>query len=252
MSALNINVATEKQIKECLHVEMSKARLILTKRGQQPDKCFTAESFLREVKRMEGASQWVERGLICFGSPQTSKRKTRGSARRDKKTSSPTTHTPQRKPHTPSRQLSPTSPEGDPKEEGDMDPMIRGDRVDYDGLVGVPPTPLYTPYGQPLTPYAFGNGHIISLRGFGLGASTNPTGHSRFPGFPGQSPYGSQPYPMGFNPCVPWVQPMGFPRGPPPGFPPHYSQVFSVRGEPVRIPNGRDMGLVMGTYLLMA
>ena len=90
MEALDINVATEKQIKDCLHVGMSKARLILTKRGQQPDKCFTAESFLREVKRMEGASQWVERGLICFGPPQTPKRKSRGLARRGKKTPSPT------------------------------------------------------------------------------------------------------------------------------------------------------------------
>ena len=76
--------------------------------------------------------------------------------------------------------------------------------MDYDGLVGIPPTPMYTPYGQPLTPHAFGNGHVISPRGFGLGASPiNPTGHSRFPGFPGCSPYGSQPYSMGFNPRVP-------------------------------------------------
>ena len=74
--ALNINAATEKQIKECLHVGVSKARLILTKRGQQPDKCFTVESFLQEVKRMEGASAWVERGLICFGPPQTPKKRT--------------------------------------------------------------------------------------------------------------------------------------------------------------------------------
>ena len=144
MSALNINAATEKQIKECLHVGMSKARLILMKRGQQPDKCFTAESFLREVKQIEVASQWVERGLICFGPPQTPKRKTWGSARRGKKTPSPTAHTPQRKSQTPSRQLSSLSSEGDPQEgdtallgEGGMDPsIIRGDRVDYDGLVG--------------------------------------------------------------------------------------------------------------------
>ena len=232
IEALNINVATEKQIKECLHIGVRQALFILTKWGQQPNKCFTAESFLREVKQMEGASQWVERGLICFRPPQTLKRKTRGSARRGKKTPSPTAQTPQRKPQTPSRQSSPMSPEGDPQEEGDtallgeggMDPsIIRGDRVDYDGLVGVPPTPMYTPYGQPLTPYAFGQGYVgpISLRGFGLGASPiNLSSCPRFPGFPGQSPYCPQPYPMGFNPRVPWVPPMGFPRGPPPGFPP--------------------------------
>ena len=210
-----------------------------------------AESFLREVKQMEGASQWVERGLICFGPPQTPKRKTRGLARRGRKTPSPTTHTPQHRPQTPSRQGSPRSPEGDQQGEGDtilpgegeMDPpIIRGDMVGYDGLVGVPPTPMYTPYGQPLTPYAFGCGHVgpISLRGFDLGASPiNLAGHPRFPGFPSQPPYGSQPCPMGFNPCVPGVPPMGFPRAPPPGFPPHYSQVFSVRRDHVNIPNGR-------------
>ena len=224
--ALNINAAMEKQIKESLHVGMSKARLILTKWGQQPNKCFTAESFLREVKRMEGASQWVERGLICFGPPQTPKRKTRGLARRGKKTPSPTTHTPQQKPQTPSRQLSPTSSEGDPQEErdtallgeGGRDPsIIRGDRVDYDGLVGVPPTPMYTSYGQPLTPYAFGHGYVgpITLRGFGLGASPiNLSSRPRFPGFPGQSPYGLQPYPMGFNPRVPGGSTNGISKGP--------------------------------------
>ena len=121
-----------------------------------------------------------------------------------------------------------------------MDPsIIRGDMVGYDGLVGVPPTPMYTPYGQPLTPYVFGRGHVgpISPRGFGLGAS--PINPSIRPRFPGPSPYGSQPYPMGFNPRVPGVPPVGFPRAPPPGFPPCYSQVFSVRGEHVNIPDGR-------------
>ena len=69
---------------------------------------------------MEGAYQWVERGLICFGPLQTPKRKAQGLARRGKETPSPTTHTPQQKPQTPSRQLSPTSSEGDPQEERDM------------------------------------------------------------------------------------------------------------------------------------
>ena len=51
---LNINAATEKQIKEHLGVGISKARLIITKCNQQPEKCFTHESFLVEVRRMEG------------------------------------------------------------------------------------------------------------------------------------------------------------------------------------------------------
>ena len=143
------------------------------------------------------------------------------------------------------------SPEGDPQDDGDtvlpgkgdMDPsIIRGDMVGYDGLVGVPPSPIYNPYGQPLTPYVFGHGHV-SPRDFGLEASLiNPSSCPRFLRSPGQFPYGSQPYPIGFNPQVPWVPPMGFPRGPPPRFPPQYSQVFSVKGAPVNIPDGRGYG----------
>ena len=72
---LNINAATERQIKEYLKVGISKARLIITKRNQQPEKCFTRESFLAEVRRMEGALEWVEGGLISFGPPQTPKSK---------------------------------------------------------------------------------------------------------------------------------------------------------------------------------
>ena len=128
-----------------------------------------------------------------------------------------------------------------------MDPsVVRGDMSGYggipQGLIGVPPTPMYTPYGQPLTPYVFGHGHV-GPRGDGLGASPiNPTGRPRFPG---HSPYGSQSYSKGLNPRVPWVPPMGFPRGPPPGFPPRYSQVFPGRGGSVDIPEGR--GVVYGT-----
>ena len=51
---LNINAATERQIREYLKVGISKARLIIMKRNQQPEKCFTHESFLAEVRRMEG------------------------------------------------------------------------------------------------------------------------------------------------------------------------------------------------------
>ena len=47
---LNINVATERQIKEHLGVGISKARLIVTKCNQQPERCFTRESFLAEVR----------------------------------------------------------------------------------------------------------------------------------------------------------------------------------------------------------
>ena len=54
---LNINAVTERQIKEHLRVGISKAQLIIMKRNQQPEKCFTCESFLAEVRRMEGASE---------------------------------------------------------------------------------------------------------------------------------------------------------------------------------------------------
>ena len=47
---LNINAVTERQIKEYLKVGISKAWLIITKHNQQPEKCFTHESFLVEVR----------------------------------------------------------------------------------------------------------------------------------------------------------------------------------------------------------
>ena len=68
---LNINAATEKEIKECLKLEITKAWLIITKRGQQPEKCFTPESYLWEVKHMEGATEWVKEGFINFGPAPT-------------------------------------------------------------------------------------------------------------------------------------------------------------------------------------
>ena len=84
---LNINAATEKEIKECLKLGITKAQLIITKRGQQPEKCFMQESFLWEVKRMEGATKWVKEGLISFGPAQTPRSKrTRQTSRREKKT----------------------------------------------------------------------------------------------------------------------------------------------------------------------
>ena len=72
---LNINAATERQIKEHLKVGVSKARLLITKRNQQPGKYFTHESFISEIGRMEGASEWVQRGLLSFGPPHTPKGK---------------------------------------------------------------------------------------------------------------------------------------------------------------------------------
>ena len=72
---LNINAATERQIKEHLKVGVSKARLIITKRNQQPEKCFTRKSFLAEVGRMEGASKWVEGVLFLLDLHKTPKSK---------------------------------------------------------------------------------------------------------------------------------------------------------------------------------
>ena len=83
---LNINTATEKEIKECLKLGITKARLIITKQGQQPEKCFTQESFLQEVKHMEGATEWVKEGLISFRPAQTPwSKRTRWTSRREKK-----------------------------------------------------------------------------------------------------------------------------------------------------------------------
>ena len=115
---LNINMATEKQIKEHLKVGVSKARLIIMKRNQQPEKCFSRESFLAEVQRMEGVSEWVEGGLISFWPSQMPKsKKPRGTLRKPRKTSTPISEKPER---TSSTQISPplTSPEGEGQGEG--------------------------------------------------------------------------------------------------------------------------------------
>ena len=110
---LNINAATERQVKEHLGVGISKARLIITKRNQQPEKCFTRESFLLEVRQMEGVSKWVEGSLISFGPPETPKtKKPRGAPRQPRKTSTPISEKGQISPHL-------TSPEGEGHGEGE-------------------------------------------------------------------------------------------------------------------------------------
>ena len=162
---LNINAATDRQIKEHLKVGVSKAHLLITKRNQQPGKCFTHESFISEIGRMEGASEWVQRGLIYFGSPHTPKsKKPRGASRRPRKTSTPISEKPER---TSSTQMSPplTSPEGDGHGEGGtgvpiagiMDPSIVEQGLPQ-GPVPVPMTPMYTPYQQPQVSPGFGLG----------------------------------------------------------------------------------------------
>ena len=248
---LNINAATERQIKEHLRVGISKARLIIMKRNQQPEKCFTHESFLVEVRQMERASEWVEGGLISFGPPQTPKsKKPRGAPRQPKRTSTPISEKGQGR--TSSPQMSPplTSPEGEDHGEGEtgllgsgvMGPVGEGMPQ---GSVPVPMTPVYTPYQQPQVQPGFGLGgphRPISPRGDGLGASPiNPSGRPRFPAYTGgHPPFASQQNPTGFNPRTPWDPPMGFPRGPPPGFPPKYSQVMATRGEQIYSPPSGD------------
>ena len=201
---------------------------------------------------MEGASEWVEGGLISFGPPQTPKSKEpRGVPRQPRKTSTPISEKGQGR--TSSTQMSPplTSPEGEGHGEGGtgllgsevMGPVI-GDGMPQ-GSVPVPMTPMYTPYQQPQVQPGFGLGgphRPISPRGDGLGASPiNPSGHPRFPTYTvGHPPMVSQQNPMGFNPWTPGGPPMGYPRGPPPGFPPRYSQVMAARGEQVYSPPSHD------------
>ena len=242
-------MATEKQIKEHLKVGVSKARLIITKHSQQPEKCFSRESFLAEVQQIEGVSEWVEGGLISFGPSQMPKsKKPQGTLRKPRKTSMPISEKPER---TSSTQISPplTSPEGEGQGEGQtrvpllgvMDPsLISGGISHSEGIpqesVPVPMTPLYTPYQQPPVPHGFGfGGHhgLISPRGDGLGASPiNPSGNPRFPAYTiGQSTISSQQFPTGFNPQTPWGPPRGFPRGPPPEFWPRYPSAALGMGE---------------------
>ena len=69
---------------------------------------------------MEGASEWVEGGLISFGPPQTPKsKKPRGVPRQPRKTSTPISEKGQGR--TSSTQMSPplTSPEGEGHGEGE-------------------------------------------------------------------------------------------------------------------------------------
>ena len=160
---LNINAATEKQIKEHLRVGISKARLIIMKHNQQPEKCFTRESFLVEVRQMEGASEWVEGGLISFGPPQTPKsKKPHGVPRRPKKTSTLISEKGQVR--TPSTQMSPslTSPEGEGHGEGETGLLgsgVVGPAIVEgmpQGSIPVPMTPMYTLYQQPQVQPGFG------------------------------------------------------------------------------------------------
>ena len=113
------------------------------------------------------------------------------------------------------------------------------------GSVPMPMTPIYTPYQQPQVQPGFGLGDPhgpISPRRDGLRASLiNPSGCPRFPTYTvGPLPLTSQQNPTGFNPRTPWGPPMGYPRGPPPGFLPMYSQVMATREEQVYSPPSGD------------
>ena len=244
---LNINAATERQLKDHLKVGVRKAHSLITKRNQQPGKCFTYESFISEIGRMEGASEWVQRGLISFGSPHTPKSKRhRGASRKLRKTSTPISEKPER---TSSMQMSLplTSPEGDGHGEGGtgrpiagvMDPSIIEQGMPQ-GPVPVPMTLMYTPYQQPPVSPRFGSGGhqgLFNPRGDGLGASPiNPSGSPRFPIYNVGNAPSVQQTPIGFNPRAPGGLPMGFPRGPPPRFPPKYSQVITMRGKQIYSP----------------
>ena len=205
---------------------------------------------------MEGASEWVEGGLISFGPPQTPKsKKPRGAPRQPRKTSTPISDKGQGRMllRTLSTQISPhlTSPEGEGHREGETELLgsgVMGPAME-EGMaqrsVPVPMTPMYTPYQQPHIQPGFGlEGPYrpISPRGDGLGASPiNPSGRPRFPTYTvGHPPLVSQQSPTGFNPQTPGGPPMGYPRGPSPGFPPRYSQVMAVRGEQVYSPPSHD------------
>ena len=177
---LNINAVIERQIKEHLKVGISKTRLIIMKRNQQPKKCFTHESFLAEVRQMEGAAEWVDGGLISFGPPQTPKsKKPCRLPRKPRKTSIPISEKGQGR--TSSTQKSPpmTLPESEGQGEGEtgllgsgvMGPAI-GEGMPQ-GSVPVPMTLMYTPYHQPpqVQPgYGLGTPHgPVSPRGMALG-----------------------------------------------------------------------------------
>ena len=170
---------------------------------------------------MEGASEWVEGGLISFGPSQTPKsKKPCGVQRRPKKTSTPISDKGQGR--TSSTQMSPplTSPEGEGHGEGltgllgsgVMSPAIAEGMPQ--GSVSIPMTPMYTPYQQPQVKPGFGLGgshRTISPRGDGLGASPiNPSGHPRFPTYTvGHPSFTSQQNPTGFNPWTPGGPPVG-------------------------------------------
>ena len=144
-----------------------------------------------------------------------------------------------------------TSPEGEGHGEGEtgllgsgvMGPAIAEGM--FQGSVPALMTPMYTPYQQPQVQPGFalrGPHRPISPRGDGLGAfPINPSGHPRFPTYmAGHPPLAPQQNPTGFNPQTLGGPLMGYPRGPPPGFPPRYSQVMAVRGEQVYSPPSHD------------
>ena len=167
---------------------------------------------------MEGASEWVEGGLISFGPPQTPKsKKPRGVPRQPRKTSTPISEKGQGR--TLSIQMSPplTSPEGESHGEEEtgllgsevMGPVI-GDGMPQ-GSVPVPMTLMYTCI-------LLISNHRYNLDlAWGVFIDQSVLGRPRFPTYTvGHPPMVSQQNPTGFNPQTPGGPPMGYPRGPPP------------------------------------
>ena len=72
-------------------------------------------------------------------------------------------------------------------------------------------------------------------------AAINMLGCPRFPSYSvGHSSFAPPQNPTGFGLRVPWVPPMGFPRGPSPRFPLGHSQVTPIRVEQVYSPANRE------------
>ena len=230
---------------------------------------------------MEGTVEWVEKGIICFGSPWAPRDRTyHGGYKNPKKVQLPNDR--QSKAKSAESKRSPSSPlERSQALSTDMSPPLSSPEGEYQGQGGtvfpnvganaggeliypngvpqgsvmVPMTPMYTPYGQPPVQYGYGTGgpcRPISPRGDGFGASPiRPLGRPRFPPYDmGATPFGPRQPPMGLNPQVPWSPPRGYPRGPHPGMLPRYSQVVAPRGQLVYYPteegahNGEGQGLI--------
>ena len=73
MMFININSASESDLKKCFGLSKSQAKYIYKQRTVQPGRCYTEQSFRLIFAKSQTCMELLSKGLIWFGPPRVTK-----------------------------------------------------------------------------------------------------------------------------------------------------------------------------------